>query len=67
MGRFIQYVPVSVLTALVASTLYRQPDHLTVKLITLVVAMGLMRCTRQLGATVLAGLVAFWILSWLLG
>jgi branched-subunit amino acid transport protein len=67
MERFIQFVPVSVLTAFVASTLYRQPDHLTMKLITLFVALGVMRCTRHLGVTVITGLVILGILTWLLG
>ena len=53
--------------ALVASALYRQPDHLAAKLLTLIVVLVVTSRTRHLGITLLSGLATLWLLGWLLG
>ena len=61
--RFLHFVPVSVFTALVVSSLYKNGESLDVTLIALVVAGAVMWRTRQLGLSILLGLGALWILA----
>ncbi len=61
--RFLQFVPISIFTALVVSSLYTAPELLTLKIIALAAGAGVMWRTRQFGLGVVTGLAVLWILS----
>src|SRR5260221_9356854 len=61
--RFLRYVPISIFTALVISSLYVAPELLPLKIVALVVAAVVMWRTRQFGLGVVVGWSTLLILN----
>jgi branched-subunit amino acid transport protein len=61
--QFLRFVPVSVFTALVVSSLYRQPEDLDVKLIALALSGIVIWRTKHFSLSIFVGLSALWLLS----
>ena len=61
--RFLRFVPISVFTALVVSSLYRQPESLDVKLIALALAGIVIWRTKHFSLSIFVGLGALWLLA----
>ena len=71
-SRALRFVPVTILSALVAPAILRTDGAIDItlanpKLLAAVVAVGVVWRTRSLLATIAAGMVAFWIITWLIG
>jgi branched-subunit amino acid transport protein len=60
--RFLRRVPIALFTVLAISSLYKESDLLSLKLIALLVAGGVVWYTRQLGWSVVVGLAILWML-----
>jgi branched-subunit amino acid transport protein len=61
--RFLRFVPVSVFTALVVSSLYRQPEALDIKLVALALSGLVIWRTKHFSLSIFVGLGALWLLS----
>jgi branched-subunit amino acid transport protein len=61
--RFTRFIPLSIFSALVASSLYRQADMLSLKIVALLVAGGLAHRTRRFGLSIVAGLAVLWLFT----
>jgi branched-subunit amino acid transport protein len=61
--RFLRFIPISIFTALVVSSLYKNSELLRPELFALVVAGMIAWRTRQFGLSVISGLVVLWGLA----
>jgi branched-subunit amino acid transport protein len=60
--QFLRLMPISVFAALVVSSLYKDSGSLSAKLLVLVITSGVARLTKQVGLSVVLGLIILWIL-----
>jgi branched-subunit amino acid transport protein len=59
--QLFRFVPISIFTALIVSSLYASPDLRNLKILALVVAGAVAWRTRQMGLSILVGLAILWM------
>jgi len=65
--QFLRFVPISVFTALVVSSLYQQTELLGIKGVAMAMAGIVVWRTRRFSLSVLVGFVVLWLLSYVGG